>query len=144
MALPFKPNELRKLIELAYLGEWVINAHHDPEHQDEAAQAVWQKLLSQSSTTEGVGQDIETHDFYIDEAWTERLYNEYVADYDDHVFWDELTERLAQRDLAKSRGVASEEIVREDDVLQLKPLEESYRVEFEHHGVDRLSMDEVD
>ena len=72
--------------------------------------------------------------------WTERLYDEYILDYDDHTFWDELTERLAMRDLAKERGVDPNSINRDDDLLQLRPLEDRYRTELEEHGLDRLDI----
>jgi hypothetical protein len=68
------------------------------------------------------------------------LYDAYILDYDDHVFWDELTERLAQRDLAKQRGVSPDEINRDDDLLELRPLEERYHRELEEHGVERLDI----
>lgn len=140
MPRPLQPDEQRKLIELAYLGEWLINAHHDPEHQDEAAQRLVQQLLEDAAPAKGIGRDVETNEFYLDEAWTEQLYNDYIADYDDHVFWDELTERLAQRDLARQRGVETDEVIRDDDLLELKPLEETYRRELEQHGIDHLEL----
>ena len=140
MPLPFDPSDQHKLIELAYLGEWMINAHHDPEHQDDKARQALQQLLATAKTLDGIGRDVETGDYYLDEAWIERLYNEYVADYDDHVFWDELTERLAQRDLARSRDVPTDTVNRDDDLLALRPLEESYRNELEDHGIDHLEL----
>lgn len=129
----------RKLIELAYLGEWFINAHHEAEFQDEAATEALQKLMGAHKLA-GLSRDIETRNFYLDSLWSERLYDQYIVDYDDHVFWDELTERLAQRDLARKRGVAMDEIEREDDLLSLRPLEERYRRELEHDGVERLDF----
>jgi hypothetical protein len=139
MNVNLKADEYRKLIELAYLGEWVINAHHDPEHQDDAAGKVLQRLLS-AHELEGVGRDDETGEFYMTTEWVEQLYDTYIIDYDDHVFWDELTERLAQRDLARARGVHIDDINRDDDLLELRPLEERYRMELEEHGIERLEM----
>jgi hypothetical protein len=133
------PVEYRKLIELAYLGEWMINAHHEPEYSDEEAGRVLQRVLS-AAPLEGIGTDDETGEKYMDTDWIERLYETYVMDYDDHVFWDELAERLAQRDLAKSRGVEMDDINRDDDLLELRPLEERYREELEEHGIDRLEI----
>lgn len=140
MNLTLDPAEYEKLIELAYLGEWLINSHHDPELQDEKAASVVQKVLG-ASHAKGVGQDIETKDYFLKDEWVEKLYEEYIEDYDDHVFWDELTERLAQRDLAKLRGTSVDTIDRDDDLTDLKPLEEKYHFELEEHGVDRLSID---
>ncbi len=139
MNLSLEPEEYRALIELAYLGEWVINAHHGPDHQDDQPGQILQRLLAVHPLAQ-VGRDDETGEYYMEDDWTERLYGDYILDYDDHVFWDELTERLAQRDLAKSRGVATEDIDRDDDLLELRSIEDRYRDELEQHGVDRLEI----
>jgi hypothetical protein len=132
-------DEYRKLIELTYLGEWFVNAHHDAEFQDETATEILQQVLG-SHDLAGVGRDIETGNYYLDNEWSERLFDQYIIDYDDHVFWDELTERLAQRDLARKRRVPVEQINRDDDILELKPIEERYRRELEASGIDRLEL----
>jgi len=139
ISLNLTTEQHRKLIELAYLGEWFINAHHEAEHQDEAATEALQKILGAHKLA-GLSRDVETSNYNLDAEWSDRLYDEYVTDYDDHVFWDELTERLAQRDLARKRGVSMEEIEREDDLQELRPLEERYRRELERDGVERLDF----
>jgi hypothetical protein len=139
MNLPLEPDELNRLIELAHLGEWLVNSQHDHDFQDDAATGVTQKLLA-ASKAPGVEQDPETGNYYLAPEWSDRLYDQYITDYDDHVFWAELTERLAQRDLAKHRGVAMDDINRDEDIRQLRLLEERYRSEFEERGVDRLDV----
>jgi hypothetical protein len=133
------PDQYRKLVELAYLGEWVINAHHDTDYQDDQATSAVQALLK-AGPVEGIGRDDETGEYFLEADWVERLYDDYILDYDDHVFWDELTERLAARDLARERGVSPDDIVRDDDLLELRPLEERYRQELEENGVERLDI----
>jgi hypothetical protein len=139
MDLKLTPEEYLKLIELAYLGEWMINAHHDPEIQDDVASLALQRLLTAGPPAEA-SRDEETGLYYLATDWIERLYDTYILDYDDHVFWDELTERLANRDLARQRGVDSDDIDRDEDLSELRPLEEKYRQELEDHGIDRLGI----
>ncbi len=141
MSLQLEPDEYRKLIELAYLGEWLINAHHDTEVQEEEASSVLQRLLAAAPKSDLVAQDPETGDYFMKDVWVEQLYESYILDYDDHVFWDELTERLAQRDLAKRRGVDMDAITRDEDLMDLIPLEEKYHRELESNGIDRLVID---
>lgn len=131
--------QCRKLIELAYLGEWMLNAHHTDEHQDEAATQLVQHLLS-SVEIEGVETDPETGRKFLVAEWDTLLQERKISDYDDHTFWEELTERLAERDLAKRTGQRIEDIDRDDDLIELKPLEERYHHEFEEHGLDRLQI----
>ncbi len=139
MNLELTPDEFRKLIELAYLGEWMINAQHDPEFQDEAAEATVQKLLA-SRPHADISRDEETGNYFMHSNWTDRLYDDHILDYDDHIFWDELAERLALRDLARERGVEADHLDPDEDVRELKAREDRYHQEFEEHGLDRLDI----
>jgi hypothetical protein len=139
MKLELTPSDYHKLVELTYLGEWLINAHHDPEFSDDTATAVLQQLLA-AGPAPGTTKDDETGEYFMDTDWTDRLYDQYILDYDDHVFWDELTERLASRDLAKQRGINIEDVNRDDDLADLRPLEDQYRAELEDNGIDRLRI----
>src|SRR6266545_4445660 len=64
MNVRLSPEEYRKLVELAYLGEWVINAHHDTDFQDDQASATEQRVL-EAGPIEGVDQDEETKEYYL-------------------------------------------------------------------------------
>jgi hypothetical protein len=139
MELSLSVEQFRKLIELAYLGEWILNAHHIDDHQDEDATQLFQQLLL-SVDVEGVETDAETGRKYLIADWDTMLQEQKISDYDDHTFWEELTERLAERDLAKRTGQRVEDIDRDDDLLELKPIEDRYRHEFEEHGLDRLQI----
>jgi hypothetical protein len=137
--LELTPDEFKKLIELAYLGEWMINSQHDPEFQDEAADAALQRLLAARKLPE-IDRDEETGNYFMESDWTDRLYEDHILDYDDHVFWDELAERLAIRDLARQRGIEAEQLDRDEDARHLRPIEDHYHREFEHNGLDRLDL----
>ncbi len=139
MKIDLTPDEFRKVIELAYLGEWMINAQHDPEFQDDAADAAVQRLLGAHQLPD-VGRDEETGNYFMESEWTERLYDDHILDYDDHIFWDELAERLALRDLARERGIEADLVDRDENLQQLRILEERYRQEFEEHGLDQLDI----
>src|SRR6266568_6761482 len=103
MNFSLKADEVKKLLEMAYLGEWVINSHHGQDFQDDAASNVAQRIMA-AAKIKDVDQDPETGNYYMDSEWLDRIFNQYVVDYDDHVFWDELVMRLAERDLAQQRG----------------------------------------
>lgn len=137
--LSFSQEQYRKLIELAYLGEWMLNAHHADDHQDDSATQLVQQLLT-ALDIEGVETDPETGRKFLIAEWDTLLQERTISDYDDHTFWEELTERLAERDLAKRTGQRVEDIDRDEDLIELKPIEERYRHEFEEHGLERLQI----
>jgi hypothetical protein len=136
------PEQMKKLVELAYLGEWMINSRHGVDIQDEEASDSLQKLLSLAVPyVEGIERDVESGNYYLNNDWAEEIDDVYVADYDDHVFWDELVERLAERDLANHEGIEIEDVDREDYLSQLRPLESRYIDEFDEHGIERLVIE---
>lgn len=143
-SLSLSGEDYGELLRLAYLGEWLINAQHDGDHQDDVAQRALQRLMSAGEGTGLVRRDAETGQFFIEQDMADAWFDHHIADYDDHVFWDELIERVAVRDLAERRGVAPDTIERDDHLVELKPIEERYRQEFEHHGVERLEVVDED
>ena len=134
--------EYRELVRLAYLGEWLINAPHDPEDEDELASLAFQRLLAIGRSLPEIDQDAETSEYFIKAKVTDGYYDDHISDYDDHVFWDELCERLAARDLAAQRHINPEMIDREEDLAALRPIEDKYRAEFEHYGIERLEIED--
>ena len=117
----------------------MINAQHDSEYQDDEADATVQRLLSANTLPE-IDRDDETGQYFMHSEWTDRLYQDHILDYDDHIFWDELAERLALRDLARQQGVDEEHLAPDEDVRALRLLEERYQREFEDHGLDQIEI----
>lgn len=139
MKFELTPEEYRKLIELAYLGEWMVNAEHDPEFHDEAAGKVVQRLLAAGHLKQ-VDRDAETGNYLMATEWTDKLFEDYILDYDEHVFWDELAERLALRDLARELGVPEDSMERDEHLPELRRREARYRQEFDDHGLSRVEI----
>lgn len=142
MDLNLSEAEYRELLRLAYLGEWLINAPHDPEHQDDVASLTLQRLLALGRHLPEIDRDAETTEYFLKADQADKLYDDHISDYDDHVFWDEMSERLAVRDLATTRGINPDTIDREEDLGALRPLEDRYRKEFEQYGIERLEIDD--
>ncbi|QQR52479.1 hypothetical protein IPG36_08140 [bacterium] len=140
MTIKLSADDYRRLVELAYLGEWMINAQHNPDFHDTAATQVLQQLLAAHPELKHVEQDPETGDYFMTDDWTDALYEKHVLDYDDHVFWDELVDRLAARDVSRQLGIDAEDLERDDYLEQLLPLEDRYRQEIEARGLDRLEV----
>lgn len=133
--------QYKELLKLAYLGEWMINAPHDPEHQDDSASLAFQRLLATGKDLPMIDRDAETSEYFIKSEVADKIYDDHISDYDDHIFWDELAERLAARDLAAERGVSPDSIDREEDLTQLVRIEDKYRLEFENYGLERMEIE---
>lgn len=142
LQLGITPEQFAEILRLAYLGEWLVNSQHDGDHQDDGATEALQVLLALAArlSPDAVGSDAETGRYFVREelaqAWQER----HVADYDDHVFWQELAERLAERDLAAQLGVGPEGLDLEEHAATLRELRERYWHELDQHGIERVDF----
>lgn len=131
-----------ELVRLVYLGEWMVNSQHDGEYEDHQAVLALQSVLALAGShlPEVVGHDEETGRFFVRQLLASKFEDDYISDYDEHVFWGELASRLAERDLAKRLGKDESELDFEKLAAQLRPLREHYEEELDKHGLDHFEL----
>lgn len=146
MQLELDKEELERLLELAYLGEWMLNGHHGPKDRSKEHDVVLQKLYA-AAEEGGLGYlimtDEETGELKPSPAADARMdAAEFIPHYDDHVFWDELALRLAERDLEEEVGAAVFKAMtpaeRDEKVDEIAA---AYDKEFDKHDVDHLRVE---
>lgn len=146
MSLELNRSELERVLELAALGDWLINGHRPEEERSAMHDAPLQKLLALAEE-EGLGYLVavneRTGELKPSEALMARLaLAGYVADYDDCVFWDELAIRLAERDVRAELGAAVfDALPPHERHERVDALAETYDREFDVRGVDRLRLE---
>lgn len=141
MTTTFSESEYRRLMMLAQLGEWMVNAiRKDP---DPGMEDVLERIFSFARGTpleELVVFDEAEGGWQASEVF-ERDAHAFIDQYDDKTFWEELTARLTERDLLERHG--------ERAVRGMRPGERSraaaaiakgYAHEFEEAGIDRLRV----
>jgi len=142
--IEFSADQFRALVELAYLGSWMVNGIRAPAEQVERYSQVEQYLFSLADRFglrdvtemyEPLGAWVPTHAF--EERMAER-----IAEYDNQTFWDELVERLADRDVFVEYGEAFRALPVEQQIAKREPVVERYEREFETHGLDRVRIPE--
>ncbi|WP_411827014.1 hypothetical protein [Luteolibacter sp. AS25] len=84
--------------------------------------------------------DEELQRFRVKKALEEQMfYYECYEEFRNESFWDELTVRLSDRDLAKSVGQKAWEAMSEDERrAKTKAWEKRYWAEFSKNGIDRV------
>jgi hypothetical protein len=140
MNISFTPEQYKSLLMLTYLGSWMVNAHKvDPDktfddlgmYNYSFAQSFGIKDLIEST---GDGKYYPTKKF-------EEIAEEYLDEYDNETFWDELIDRLADRDFVGKYGqTAIEKMTIEERFSNRDEFEEHYATEFEEHGLDRVTI----
>ena len=141
MTPTFSDAEYRRLMMLAYLGEWMLNAIRkdpDPAYLDTAS-----KVYSFAKGT--LLEELVTFDAN-DDSWNpskpfEDEAHALIDQYDDKTFWEELTARLTERDLIASRGERAVRGMRPDQRTRAaSAIAKVYTKEFEEQGLDRLKI----
>ncbi len=134
MELQLTNRQFRRLLDMAYIGNWVLNATRGEDRFRDYDEV--ESLLFARAAQLGMPTLAELWDGEVvpSRAFSEGGIHEAIADYEDAVFYDILAEELSRRDM-EFEGVDAQ------DFAQLSHRVESYLTEFEAHGVDRLQID---
>lgn len=138
--------EYRLLLDVLYVADWVMHAHHTSEPEETAAhRMVIQKIYSYAEKM-GCGDLVQADD-RANEYSPTRAYeetspaHELIDEYDDMTFWDDLMDRLVERDIHENLGEKAYANLKPDEFHELaEPLFEKYAQELENHGIERLRI----
>ena len=136
MQLELSKKEFRRLLDMVYIGNWILNSARGTDRFLDY-DLIQEKLFSLAAThgMKSLTQMYRGHVF-PSRAYVEGGIHEAIADYEDAVFFDILAEELARRDLEA-------EHLNPNDNEELNPRIEEYLSEFEKNGIDNISIDEV-
>ena len=134
MTVEMSSKEFRRLIDLVYIGNWILNSARG-EDRFEDYDILQEKLFSlcPSAGMETLTELWRGH-IVPSKAYREGGIHEAIADYEDAVFFDILAEELARRDM-EGDGIDMA------DEAELVGRMEEYYQEFEQHGIDNLTVD---
>jgi len=145
MELTLSRAEYRLLLDMVYIATWVMTAFKTEEDARTAAyEELEQKIFSMAEKA-GFGHLIEyaaefASYFPLRDFEENGPAHGFIDEYEDDSFWEQLTSRLAERDVIKKLGSAAK-------YMQLDPMEridllgereEFYNEEFATHGLERL------
>lgn len=134
MNLELTPKQFRRLLDMAYIGNWVLNSTRGDDRFTDYDEV--ESLLFGKAAEVGMGVLAEEYEGEIvpSKAFAEGGIHEAIIDYENNVFFDILAEDLARRDM-------EEDNVDQDDYDELMNRMETYMQEFEAHGTDHLSVE---
>ena len=135
MNIELTNKEFRRLLDLVYIGNWILNSTRGENDRIEDYDQVQEKLFSLCGKN-GMTALIETWrgHIYPSRAYEDGGIHEAIADYEDAVFFDILAEELARRDM-------DFEHVSPDDINELTTRMGEYISEFERNGVDNITIE---
>lgn len=148
MKIEISRKEYRVLLDVFHIADWVLHAYKTEEGPEtEEFRELEQKFLALAGEM-GFGNLVE-YDAETEKYFPTREYEdtsavmEAIVDYDNESFWDELTERLASRDLIRQEG--KDKVLAmdfEERLDKIEALRGKYSDEFYQNGLNRLYLKE--
>ncbi len=134
MKLELTAKQYRRLLDMAYIGNWVLNSTRGDDRFRDYDEV--ESLLFEQAASEGMAVLAEVYEGEVvpSRAFVEGGIHEAIIEYENNVFFDILAEDLARRDM-------EQENVDQNDTNELLERMEEYMTEFELHGTDHLSVD---
>ena len=134
MQIELTEKEFRRLLDLVYIGNWVLNSTRGDDRFEDY-DLVQEKLfaLAGKAGMPSLVQRWQGH-IFPSKAYEEGGIHEAIADYEDAMFFDILAEELARRDLGLSDSDP-------EDFTQLNDRIEEYLTEFDKNGLNTIQID---
>ena len=134
MELHLTRKQYRRLLDMVYIGNWVLNSTRGDDRIPDYDEV--ESLLFSKAQEEGMGVLAELYNGEVipSRAFAEGGIHEAIMDYEDNVFFDILAEDLARRDM-------DDVPIDDSNYAELASRIDAYIAEFEEHGTDNLMVD---
>ena len=134
MKLELTTKQYRRLLDMAYIGNWVLNSTRGDDRFRDYDEV--ESILFEKASQEGMAVLAEVWEGEVvpSRAFVEGGIHEAIIEYENNVFFDILAEDLARRDM-------EQENVDQNDTNELLNRMEEYMTEFELHGTDNISLE---
>ncbi len=129
MQIELSNKEFRRLLDLVYIGNWVLNSTRgDDRFQD--YDALESKIFSLSPAL----SEVWNGTIVPSRAYTEGGIHEAISYYEDNIFYEILAEELSRRDMDYPE-------ITDDNYDEIVGRMNQYMSEFEASGVDHLVLE---
>ena len=130
MRIDLTSKEFRRLLDLVYIGNWVLNSTRG-ENRFQAYDDLESKIFALSPKL----SQLWNGTVVPSRAYAEGGIHEAIAYYEDNVFYQILAEELSRRDMDDPE-------ISEDNYDEIVTRMDRYMTEFESSGVDHLVLED--
>ena len=134
MKIELTPQQFRYLLDLVYIGNWVINSTRENDRIKEYDQV--ESLVFSHCLHQKMSKLVELYqgELIPSRAFADGGIHEVIENYEDIIFYEILAEEMALRDLD------GEPLTRENYSTLMERID-VYMAEFNRHGTDNISID---
>ena len=133
MKLELTTKQFRRLLDMAYIGNWILNSTRGDDRfrdYDEVESLLFAKARAEGMPT--LAEDWQG-EVVPSRAFAEGGIHEAIMEYENNVFFDILAEDLARRDMDDAP-------IDESNYDELASRIDAYIAEFEEHGTDNMRV----
>ena len=130
MKIELTPREFRLLLDLVYIGNWIMNSTRGDDRFQ-----VYDDLESKLFALSPALSEIWNGEVVPSRAFSEGGIHEAIAYYEDNVFYEILAEELSRRDMDYPE-------INEENYDEIIGRMDRYMTEFEASGVQHLVLEE--
>ena len=134
MKLELTQKQFRRLLDMVYIGNWILNSTRGEERFADYDEV--ESLLFARAALEGMPSLAELYEGEIvpSRAFAEGGIHEAIMEYENNVFFEILAEDLARRDM-------NDAPIDESNYAELTSRIDAYISEFEQHGTDNVLVE---
>ena len=134
MKLELTTKQFRRLLDMAYIGNWILNSTRGDDRFKDYDDV--ESLLFAKAREEGMGVLAEDWQGEVvpSRAFAEGGIHEAIMEYENNVFFDILAEDLARRDMEDAS-------IDQNNYEELSSRIDAYIAEFEQHATDNILVD---
>ena len=134
MELKLSKKQLRRLLDMVYIGNWVLNSTRGDQRFTDYDEV--ESLVFGQAALEGMSSLAELYQGEIvpSRAFVEGGIHDAIEEYENNIFFDILAEDLARRDMEGAP-------IDETNYAELASRIDAYINEFEEHGTDNILVD---
>ena len=135
MNIEFTDNEFRLLLDMVYIGNWILNSARGDDRIAEYDQ-IESKIFAQCAKNKKLHSlfTIRGNEVLPSRAFENGGIHEAIVDYEDNVFFEILAEELARKDMDYVP-------ITPENYGELSVRIEEYIAEFEENGIENIIVD---
>lgn len=149
MQMELSKEQFKTLLKLVYLGNWLANASRDgrPENPHKEEYETTEDYIFSFAKQFGFGEYVDDEEAGEGKFYPTRMFEEetdiqeLIDEYDEETFWDEIIDRLGERDF--HRRYSKDEIQkmsREERFKKLYEFIDKWADEIDENGIERLGI----
>ena len=134
MEIHLTQKQFRRLLDLVYIGNWVLNSTRGEDRireYDEVESTIFTRCLDQDMASLA---ELYQGEIIPSRAFAEGGIHEAIMAYEDNTFFEILAQELALRDL-------DDPPITPENYDEIMARVEAYLGEFEQHGTDNITVD---